>query len=223
MRSSASSHTLVGREPDLAALRDELRAAAAGEPRAVVIGGEAGIGKSRLLEEFLAEQESSAMVLLGRCVDLGDEGAPYAPFAAVLRRLIQTVGLERVLEAAGSGAGVLSALLPELADESALPPRTGAERLYELVTVLLEKISAERPVILGIEDLQWADRSTLELLRFIVRMSEGGRILVLLTYRSEEVPRGHILRSWLPELDRTRRVTRWELARLGIEQVAELV
>jgi DNA-binding CsgD family transcriptional regulator len=223
MRSSASSHTLVGREPDLAALRDELRAAAAGEPRAVVIGGEAGIGKSRLLEEFLAEQEPSAMVLLGRCVDLGDEGAPYAPFAAVLRRLIQTVGLERVLEAAGSGAGVLSALLPELADESALPPRTGAERLYELVTVLLEKISAERPVILGIEDLQWADRSTLELLRFIVRMSEGGRILVLLTYRSEEVPRGHILRSWLPELDRTRRVTRWELARLGLEQVAELV
>lgn len=223
MRSSASSHTLVGRESDLAALRDELRAAASGEPRAVVIGGEAGIGKSRLLEEFLAEQEASTMVLLGRCVDLGDEGAPYAPFAAVLRRLIHAVGLERVLEAAGSGAGVLSALLPELVDESALPPRTGAERLYELVTVLLEKISAERPVILGIEDLQWADRSTLELLRFIVRMAEGGRILVLLTYRSEEVPRGHILRSWLPELDRTRRVTRWELARLGLEQVAELV
>ncbi|WP_285116046.1 helix-turn-helix transcriptional regulator [Leifsonia sp. fls2-241-R2A-40a] len=223
MRTAGASTTLVGRASDLEALNDALRAAVAGDPQAVVIGGEAGIGKSRLLEEFLAANGSSATVLLGRCVDLGDDGAPYAPFAAVLRRLIQTVGLDRVLEAAGSGAGVLSALLPELADESAVPPRTGAERLYELVTVLLEKVSSDRPVILAIEDLQWADRSTLELLRFIVRMAEGGRLLVVLTYRSDEVPRGHVLRSWLPELDRTRRVTRWELARLDQAQVAELV
>ncbi|NUU07481.1 helix-turn-helix transcriptional regulator [Leifsonia sp. C5G2] len=223
MRAPASSTTLVGRGSDLAALRDEFAAASRGELRAVVIGGEAGIGKSRLLDEFLSEQEHAATVLLGRCVDLGDDGAPYAPFAAVLRRLIQTVGLERVLEAAGPGAGVLSALLPELADDSAVPPRTGAERLYELVTVLLERVSAERPVILAIEDLHWADRSTLELLRFIVRMAESGRLLVLLTYRSDEVPRGHVLRSWLPELERTRRVTRWELSRLGDDQVAELV
>lgn len=223
MRAPATSLRVVGREPDLAALRDEFRVAALGEPRAVVIGGEAGIGKTRLLEEFLAQQEAEATVLLGRCVDLGDDGAPYAPFAAVLRRLIQVVGLERILRAAGSSAGVLPALLPELADESAVPPRTGAERLYELVTDLLETVSAERPVILAIEDLQWADRSTLELLRFLVRMSEHGRLLIVLTYRSDEVPRGHILRSWLPELERTRRVTRWELARLGREQVAELV
>ena len=223
MRTAASSLRLVGRGSDLAALRDELRAAAAGEPRAVVIGGEAGIGKSRLLEEFLAEQEPTATVLVGRCVDLGDDGPPFAPFAGVLRRLIQLVGLERVLEVAGSSAGVLPALLPELADESSVPPRTGAERLYELVTDLLEKISTERPVVLAIEDLQWADRSTLELLRFIVRMAERGRLLVVLTYRSDEVPRGHVLRSWLPELERTRRVTRWELSRLGRDQVAELV
>ncbi|WP_431245256.1 ATP-binding protein [Leifsonia xyli] len=233
MRAAAAATTLVGREPDLEALNAALRAADSGDPQAVVIGGEAGIGKSRLLEEFLGAQESAAhqsrasqpaaIVLLGRCVDLGDDGAPYAPFAAVLRRLIQTVGLERVLDAAGSGAGVLSALLPELADDSSVPPRTGAERLYELVTVLLEKISADRPVILAIEDVHWADRSTLELLRFLVRMAEGGRLLVVLTYRSDEVPRGHVLRSWLPELDRTRRVTRWELARLGPAQIGELV
>lgn len=223
MRAPASSTTLVGRESDLAALRDEFEKASRGELRAVLIGGEAGIGKSRLLDEFLCEQEQAATVLVGRCVDLGDDGAPYAPFAAVLRRLIQTVGLERVLEAAGPGAGVLSALLPELADDSAVPPRTGAERLYELVTVLLEKVSVQRPVILAIEDLHWADRSTLELLRFIVRMTESGRLLVVLTYRSDEVPRGHVLRSWLPELERTRRVTRWELSRLGEAQVAELV
>ncbi len=219
---------MIGRESDLEALRAELGEASAGSvdagrPRAVVIGGEAGIGKSRLLGEFLAESEGSATVLLGRCVDLGSDGAPYAPFAAVLRRLIQQVGLDTVLRAAGPGAGVLSVLLPELADDSAVPARTGAERLYEVVTVLFETLSAERPLILAVEDVHWADGSTLELLRFIVRMTERGRVLVLLTYRSDEVSRGHPLRSYLAELERTRRVTRWELARLQRDQVAALI
>lgn len=219
---------MIGRESDLEALRAELAEASAGSvdagrPRAVVIGGEAGIGKSRLLGEFLAESEGAATVLLGRCVDLGSDGAPYAPFAAVVRRLIQQVGLDTVLRAAGPGAGVLSALLPELADDSAVPARTGAERLYEVVTVLFETLSAERPLILAVEDVHWADGSTLELLRFIVRMTERGRVLVLLTYRSDEVSRGHPLRSYLAELERTRRVTRWELARLQRDQVAALI
>lgn len=215
---------MIGRESDLEALRDELSAVAqSGGLRAVVIGGEAGIGKSRLLAEFLAEAEESATVLLGRCVDLGNDGAPYAPFASILRRLIELRGLDTVLAAAGHGAGVLPVLLPELADDSAVPARTGAERLYELVTVLLETLSAEKPLVLAVEDIHWADTATLELLRFIVRMAERGRILVLLSYRSDEVGRGHPLRSYLAELDRTRRLTRWELSRLGRDQVEALI
>ncbi len=214
---------MIGREADLEALRDEFALAAAGGPRAVVIGGEAGIGKSRLLSEFLTGLEGVATVLLGRCVDLGSDGAPYAPFATALRRLIDERGLPAVLEAAGPSAGVLSALLPELADEQAVPQRTGRERLYELVTRLFENISDDAPLVLAIEDVHWADSSTLELLRFVLRMVERGRILVVLTYRSDEVVRGHPLRSFLPELDRTRRVTRWELSRLGREQVVALV
>ncbi len=220
---------MIGRESDLEALRDELRAVEGGAVeqggalRAVVIGGEAGIGKSRLLAEFLAEAEGSATVLLGRCVDLGNDGAPYAPFASILRRLIELRGLDTVLAAAGHGAGVLPVLLPELADDSAVPARTGAERLYELVTVLLETLSVERPLVLAVEDIHWADSATLELLRFIVRMAERGRILVLLSYRSDEVGRGHPLRSYLAELERTRRLTRWELSRLGRDQVEALI
>lgn len=220
---------MIGRESDLEALRDELRAVEGGAVeqggalRAVVIGGEAGIGKSRLLAEFLAEAEGSATVLLGRCVDLGNDGAPYAPFASILRRLIELRGLDSVLAAAGHGAGVLPVLLPELADDSAVPARTGAERLYELVTVLLETLSVERPLVLAVEDIHWADSATLELLRFIVRMAERGRILVLLSYRSDEVGRGHPLRSYLAELERTRRVTRWEISRLGRDQVEALI
>lgn len=213
---------MIGREPDLTALRAELDAAGAGEPRAVVIGGEAGIGKSRLVAEFLAGAETSATVLLGRCVDLGSDGAPYAPFVAMLRRLIRLRGLDAVLAAAGPSAGMLSALLPELADDAAVPARTGAERLYELVTVLFETLSAERPLIVAVEDIHWADTSTLELLRFVVRMTEHSRLFVVLSYRSDEVSRGHPLRAYLAELERTRRVTRWELARLGRDQVATL-
>lgn len=214
---------MIGREPDLEALHDELRAVGEGGLRAVVIGGEAGIGKSRLITEFLAEAETSATVLLGRCVDLGNDSAPYAPFASILRRLIELRGLDTVLAAAGHGAGVLSVLLPELADDSAVPARTGAERLYELVTVLFETLSADTPLVLAVEDIHWADTATLELLRFVVRMAEGGRILVLLTYRTDEVSRGHPLRSYLAELERTRRLTRWELARLGRDQVEALI
>lgn len=215
---------MIGRGLDLEALRDELREVGQhGGLRAVVVGGEAGIGKSRLLAEFLAGADDAATVLLGRCVDLGNDGAPYAPFASILRRLIELRGLDTVLAAAGHGAGVLSVLLPELADDSAVPARTGAERLYELVTVLLETLSADRPLVLAVEDIHWADTATLELLRFVVRMAERGRILVVLSYRSDEVGRGHPLRSYLAELERTRRLTRWELSRLGRDQVEALI
>lgn len=88
------------------------------------------------------------------------------------------------------------------------------------MTVLFENLSAERPIVLAIDDIHWADTSTLELLRFVVRMSERGRVLVLLGYRSDEVTRGHPLRAYLAELERTRRVTRWELGRLTRAQVA---
>ncbi|WP_085369761.1 helix-turn-helix transcriptional regulator [Leifsonia sp. NCR5] len=219
MRSPASSASLIGREPDLEALRDELAAVADGQPRAVVIGGEAGIGKSRLVSEFLSEAASGATVLAGRSVDLGSDGAPYAPFTAILRQLVDAIGLDAVLSAAGPGSGVLSVLLPELASADSVPARTGAERLYELVTVLFENVSAAHPLVVAIEDIHWADTATLELVRFVIRMMERGRFLLLLTYRSDEVLRGHPLRSYLPELDRTRRATRWELARLSRAQV----
>jgi tetratricopeptide (TPR) repeat protein len=211
---------MIGRESDLVALREELEQVISGQPRVVVIGGEAGIGKTRLLDEFRSEAARSAVVVTGRSVDLGTGGAPYAPFTGVLRQLVDEVGLDAVVDAAGPGSGALSVLLPELNLESGVAARTGAERLYELVTVLLENISASKPLVVVIEDLHWADTATLELVRFVVRMMAGGRFLLLLSYRSDEVLRGHPLRSFLPELDRTRRVTRWELARLGRAQVA---
>lgn len=211
---------MIGREPDLEMLREQLAESSAGVPRAVVLGGEAGIGKTRLLDEFRAEASRSALVLTGRSVDLGADGAPYAPFTGILRQLADEIGIEALLDAAGPSRGVLTVLLPELGSIEGMPARTGVERLYELVTVLLENVSRESQLVILIEDIHWADAATLELVRFLIRMLAGGKILIVLSYRSDEVLRGHPLRSYLPELERTRRVVRWELGRLDRSQVA---
>ncbi len=220
MKSPAASPSMIGREPDLETLREQLAESSEGHLRAVVIGGEAGIGKTRLLDEFRAEASRSALVLTGRSVDLGADGAPFAPFTAILRQLADAIGIEALLEAAGPSRGVLTVLLPELGSIEGMPARTGVERLYELVAVLLENVSREHQLVIVIEDIHWADAATLELVRFLIRMLTGGRILIVLSYRSDEVLRGHPLRSYLPELERTRRVVRWELGRLDRAQVA---
>ncbi|GAB3798800.1 LuxR family transcriptional regulator [Humibacter antri] len=212
---------MIGREADLDALRAEFRRSAR-EPRAVAIGGEAGIGKTRLVTEFRGEV-GDALVLTGKCVDIGTDSAPYAPFATIIRELAAVIGVEALLEAAGPARAVLSVVLPELASADGMPPRAGTERLYELVTVLFENVARERRLVLVIEDIHWADRSTIELLRFLVSVLEGPGILIVVTYRSDEVVRGHPLRPVLPELERSRRLTRWELSRLTRDQVAAQV
>ena len=102
------------------------------------------------------------------------------------------------------------------------PCAGGADRLYDAVAEVLENVAAVRPVVLVIEDLHWVDPQSLGLLRFLVRVIEDARVLIVLTFRSDELGRGSALRAWLPELDRNRRVTRLELARLDRRQVREM-
>ncbi|MFL6115658.1 MAG: ATP-binding protein, partial [Catenulispora sp.] len=158
----ASSEVLVGREADLAALRDALKRTRSAEPSAVLIGGEAGVGKTRLVEEFRRSVGDAARALTGHCLELGEEGLPYAPFAAALRELVHRDG-PAVLE---GREREFARLLPELG-----PAETGdASRgqLFELVAALLARLSAQQPLVLVIEDLHWADRSTRDLIGFLV-------------------------------------------------------
>ncbi|HWU45815.1 MAG TPA: AAA family ATPase [Humibacter sp.] len=221
MRSPLVSPTMIGRQADIETLHDEFRRSVI-EPRAVVIGGEAGIGKTRLVSEFGSAVADEAIVLVGRCLDFGDE-VPFAPFTAILRSLLERLGTDAVLEAAGPGRGVLTVLLPELSGIQGMPARTGAERLYESAAVLLESVAREHRLVIVIEDLHWADSASLQLIRFLVRALGGADILFVMTLRSEEVPRGHSLRTVLPELERTRRLARWDLTRLPRELVAAQV
>ncbi|MFI6991242.1 helix-turn-helix transcriptional regulator [Nonomuraea wenchangensis] len=210
----AVSPLFVGRARELAALRDALAEARAGVPATVLVGGEAGVGKTRLLGEF-ADRADDALVLVGGCLELGTEGLPFAPFTAVLRGLVRRLGRDGVAALVPGGAtSGLARLLPEFGE----PGREGAEaraRLFELVLGLLERLAEERPVALVIEDAHWADRSTRDLLSFLVRYQRtAGRLLLVVTYRSDELHRTHPLRPMLAELGRVEWVSRVELRRL---------
>lgn len=227
---AASSATMIGRDAELAWLGGLLDEAAAGVPRTIVIGGEAGIGKSRLIREFRQRAERTARVVFGQCVDLGAVAAPYAPVKAALRALVAEVGGERALEIVGPGRAAFVALLPELGaigepvDTVAIAGGSGASgQLHEAIAVLLETLSHERPIVLIVEDLHWIDPASLALLRFLTRMLASSRVLIVLSYRSEDVTRGHLLRPFLSELERDRWVERRELARLSRDEVRELV
>ncbi|WP_392757502.1 AAA family ATPase [Streptomyces sp. LN590] len=224
------SPVFVGRAGELTSLTDALARATAGlpglpgapggEPQALLIGGEAGVGKTRLVEEFLtAAGRREAVVAVGGCVEIGADGLPYAPFSTALRALRRTLPDEMAAACAGQ-EGELARLLPELgeADRDATDEH-GTARLFELTARLLERISADRPVVLVLEDLHWADASTRHLLAYLFRTLRSGRLVVVGTYRADDIHRRHPLRPLLAELDRLRTVRRIELARFNRAEV----
>ncbi|WP_225799265.1 helix-turn-helix transcriptional regulator [Streptomyces sp. NK15101] len=215
------SPVFVGRAGELTALTEALSRATAGEPQALLIGGEAGVGKTRLIEEFLgAARDQGAVTALGGCVELGADGLPFAPFAAALRALHRRLPGE--LAAAADGhEGELARLLPELGDPGSHEPsgEDSTARLFELTVRLLERLAADRTVVLVLEDLHWADASTRHLLTYLLRTLRRGRIVVVASYRADDIHRRHPLRPLLAELDRLRTIRRIELARFTRAEV----
>jgi len=216
------SPVLVGREAETGVLEGAFEAAARGRPQLVLVGSEAGGGKSRLVSEFAARMRDRALVLAGGCVVLGAAGLPYVPFTAALRELIRELGVSELTELLPGGhAGELAALVPELGSPPAGgDPEMARGRLFGLMLVMLEQLAAKRPVVLVIEDLHWADRSTGELLAFLVGSLRQAAVLLVATFRSDELGRALPLRWLLAELGRLDGVTRLELERLSRGQFA---
>jgi tetratricopeptide (TPR) repeat protein len=212
---------LVGRRAELDELRGALAAAAGGQQVTVLLGGEAGVGKTRLVTEFAREAEAGgARVVVGQCVPLGDVGLPFVPIAGAVRDLASQLGADQLLELAGPGRDVLPSLVPELgADVGQVAD--GRVRLFEVIAVLLERVAVDRPLLLVIEDAHWADGSTLDLLRFVARALGSARVAIIVTYRSDEVHRTHPLRPFIAELDRIRTVRRIDVPRLTEDEVGE--
>ncbi|MFF9057281.1 AAA family ATPase [Streptomyces sp. NPDC014882] len=218
------SPVFVGRTGELDTLNDALRRAAAGEPQALLIGGEAGVGKTRLVEEFAAAADRrGAVVAVGGCVEIGADGLPFAPFSTALRALRRALPDDLAAAAAGQ-EGELARLLPEVGETSGgRHDEESMARLFELTARLLERVAADRTVVVALEDLHWADASTRHLLSYLLRTLRTGRLVVLATYRSDDIHRRHPLRPLLAELDRLRTVRRLELARLTREEVGRQI
>jgi ATP/maltotriose-dependent transcriptional regulator MalT len=218
-----SSH-LVGRVGELAELELAWREAAAGRPVLVLLGGDSGVGKSRLIGEF--EQRlrgEEALVLRGEALDQGDTELPYAPLLSALRPLVR----ERhpTLERLGAGSRrQLATLLPGLDEaETTAAGREGAEqlRLFEAVLELLDCLSETQPVALVLEDMHWADRSTRTFATFLARSLRQERVMQLLSFRTDELHRRHPMRALLAELERLERARRIDLAPFDRDELAE--
>lgn len=226
VQTQSVSPVFVGRSRELTRLTSALARAHAGEPQALLVGGEAGVGKSRLLEEFLGAAGATEFVAaVGGCIEIGAEGLPFAPVSTVLRSLHRALGEELPAAAAGQ-EGELARLLPELGTPDAVRDshdEHGRARLFELTARLLERLAETRTLVIVLEDLHWADRSTRELLAYLFRSLGRGRLLVLATYRSDDIHRRHPLRPFLAELDRMRTVDRIELRRFNRDEVREQV
>jgi ATP/maltotriose-dependent transcriptional regulator MalT len=227
-----SSPTFVGRGVELKRLCDALELATIHRPATRLVGGDAGIGKTRLVSEFVARARASgAHVLIGDCLQVGETGLPYAPFVGALRPLIRSLPRERVDELIGPGTAELSHLLPDLGLPRAptgrrdRSPSAGVAqaRMFEIVFGLLRRLSDDQPVALILEDLHWADSSTRDLLRFLVRNARDARFMIVGTYRSDELHRRHPLRPLLAELERIVGVDDIELVAFSADELADQI
>ena len=238
MATRLTASRFVGRIGELAELEHALRDASGGRPAVVLLGGESGIGKTRLVSEFarrISEPPETdgagpaAVVLRGEGVEQREGELPYAPLLSALRPLARShhPALSQLSPASSSELGTL---LPALAPDAAASPATSKERdpgdqlrLFEAVLELLDIISASTPVAFVLEDMHWADRSTRALTAHLARNLRAERVLLLLTYRTDELHRRHSLRPLLAELQRLECTRRIELEPLDREELTEIL
>ncbi|WP_082166767.1 helix-turn-helix transcriptional regulator [Nocardiopsis sp. RV163] len=213
----AESRTVfVGRERELRLLRDHAKRSHAKAPGTVLVSGDAGVGKSRLVGEFVSDLPRGT-VFVGGCLQLGVDGLSYAPFTAVLRQLLRERGRAVFEAAAPGGTGEFARLLPELGEVPVLRPENRGI-LFEQVLRLFTQAAGDSGVTVVLEDLHWADGATRDLLVFLVRNLDLPGVQIVATYRSDDLHRAHPLRRLLPELRRAPGVEPLELAPLSRDE-----
>jgi DNA-binding CsgD family transcriptional regulator len=217
---------LLGRESQLAALDNLLAQACGGQGQTVLLTGEAGVGKSRLVAELQAQAtQHGAILLQGRCFEQ-DGVLPYAPLLDLLRGWLAATDADHVRALLGPAAGDLARLLPDLAPLLPdLPPRPHEPELeqhrhIQALMQLFTRLATLGPVLVVIEDLHWSDEASLEVALALARRAPTLPLLLLLTYRSDEIPAE--LGSLLAALDRERLAIDMPLQRLSAGDVAAM-
>ena len=214
----------VGRRDELATLGERWRDVATGHDAIVLVSGEAGMGKTVLAAQFAQRVHADgATVLFGQC----DEHAmvPYQPLAEALRHYFRDAhgGLPAGTVELGRMFPELRDRLPENRPSVAAEPEAERFRVFEAVRSVVAAAAEDRPVLLVVDDAQWADSSTVLLLRHVIREPDRFRLMVLVTYRGSEVPADHLLHEVLTDLGRTRPIERLALEGLGDEDCVELI
>lgn len=223
MTRQVSSPVLVGRREEVRLVEGALDGAEADRAALLLVGGEAGVGKTRLLEELRRRaSERGFLVLVGACLDMGDGTFPFAPVADLLRDLRRQMGDERAHELLGEAGPVLGPLVPGLGHQGpASRPEWAA--VLEHVRMLVERIVAGSPLVMVVEDLHWSDRSSRDVLSYLARGVRSAPLVLAVSYRTDDLHRRHPLVPFLAEIERAARPTRIDLGPLSEREVAELV
>jgi DNA-binding NarL/FixJ family response regulator len=217
-----SSPIFVGRVAERAAIADALERAVAGRPGVVLIGGEAGVGKSRLLAEVAANAATlGATVVAGACVDVAAGTLPYAPFVEIISGLHRAGMLASLAPGTIAELGRLTPTLAVPGHELPVRGDGGQGRLFAAVRDAIGLASASTTLVVAIEDVHWADATTLDLLTYLTRSMQAERLLLIATARLDGLPRRHPLVGVLAELARLAWLERIDLVRFDAAEIAQ--
>lgn len=218
---------LSGRQDELARLWQQFEQTTVGRFHAVLVAGEPGIGKTCLLKEVAGRAEQAGALILRGGAFQADGMPPYQPFLEALGGYIRTTAPAHLRETAGPMASVLATILPELSmalgevsPSYPVPTEQARMRLFEAVGMFLARLSSLSPLVLVLDDLQWADSATLDLLRHVVRQQSTARLLILGAYRAGELVSNPALEHTLLDLSRTRLLTSLPLGPLTEHEIA---
>lgn len=224
-----TARPLVGREQECALLWRQFEAAARGHAGVVLVAGEPGIGKTRLLEEFAQRAADAGACVLRGSTSRTPDMPPYLPFLEALGQYLQAAPTELLASQVGDLAAPLASIFPELAgsltDSSAsraLPTEQARLRLFEAIGSLLQRIGLASPVVLLLHELHGADSASLDLLYFIARRQSSARLLLVGSYREDELHQNLALERLVAELNRLRLLTVVRLDRLSQPEIAAL-
>ena len=227
---SLAGGVFVGRQREMEELKGCLEDALSGRGRLVTLVGEPGIGKTRTAQELATYAGlRSAQVLWGRCYE-GQGAPPYWPWVQAIRSYVRDGDQERLRSEMGAGAADIAEIvsdireqLPDLQTPPQLDPDQARFRLFDSITAFLKSAGRRQPLVLILEDLQWADQPSLLLLEFLARELAGGRLLLIGTYRDVDVTRRHPLSLTLGELTRERLFQRVQLKGLEHQDVGRFI